>query len=116
MSFVGRLASGKRVYVRRTQGDESNAPIAFAVFVDHDRDGRWQLVGRFHDPPQGTDAWSICAHGWEHGRSACCWTSATERMSAWDVARWHAHWWTHVADTPAEVVALRSTIRSGAEP
>ncbi len=110
VSFVGHLA-GKRVYVRRTKADRSVAPIAFAVFATV-ANGKLTLVGRFHDPStetRGASRQMYCANGREHGTSACCWTPLAAPISAQEEAHWCAHWWTHVANARAEVVALTPT-------
>lgn len=117
-SFVGQLVSGKRVYVRRANRDRSEVPIAFAVFADVARDGKRKIVGRFHHPLLTADRprRMFCANGFEHGQSACCWTPVSE-LTAEEAARWCAHWWTHVVDKQAEVVALVPTgPRTGRKP
>lgn len=114
MSFVGRLASsGKRVYVRRLKGDATSDPIAFAVFADVGRNGKMVLVARFHDPFTMDVAHQMfCANGTDHGVSACHWTRVSEPFTAEQAARWSAHWWSHVGNTPSEVVALVPTVTS----
>ncbi len=110
-NFVGYLANGKRVYVRRTKADRSVAPITFAVFATATH-GKLTLVGRFHDPStetRGASRQMYCANGREHGTSACCWTPLAAPISAQEAAHWYAHWWTHVAHARAEVVALTPT-------
>lgn len=110
-SFVGKLASGKlasgkRVYVRRLKGDRSDAPIAFAVFADTERDGKMRLVARFHDPTRPSQGRAYCAAGTEHGLSSCHWVRVPEPMSPKEAARWCAHWWSHVVEKVSEVVPL----------
>lgn len=116
--FVGRLESGARVYVYRSRNDQSDAPLAFAVFADTGRDGKMRIVARFHDPSQDADAsparQMYCANGHEHKPYSCHWTRVPEQLSPREHARWSAHWWTHVGNTRAEVVELKPAGERGA--
>lgn len=110
-SFVGKLASGKRVYVKRLKGDESGLPITHAVFVDWSNDGKLRLVSRFHSSPTSTDSRTVnglfCANGMEHSQGLCNWTKSAEPIPVETAAKWNAHWWEHVGNHYAEVVELK---------
>jgi len=106
ISYVGRLAGGKRVYVRDKAGEP---PLRFAIYADVDGDGGRRLVGRTRaEPPRRptTSGEMVCENGLEHLPGACCWRPFAGTMSAEDRAGWSRHWWTHVARKDAEVVAV----------
>jgi len=112
-SFVGKLAGGKRVYVRRLKGDESESPIVLAVYADV-RGGGMTIVARFHDPPHPGDRQHMrCRNGLEHEWS-CHWEDTGETMTPAEAARWNRHWWTHVGKHAAEIVELKPVAEHGA--
>ncbi len=105
VSYVGRLQSGKRVYVRDRAG---RPPLRFAIYADERGDGGRRLVGKISaESPRrpSTSGEMACENGLEHP-GACCWRPLAGIMSAEDRAGWSRHWWTHVAGRDAEVVAV----------
>lgn len=107
-TYTGKMASGKRVYVR-DQKPTGNSRLKFAIYAVTSGNSKLTLVGKVRDEHVRK---MICHNGLEHQDGVCHWAypggaGSGITISASEEAAWRAHWWRYVVNTTAEIVELK---------